>query len=88
MCHNIIVCSLYLTTNFFNFDAPLLSTSQPLLYPQLQHQTKMAKDDVEMADASAPAADAKKPAAKKGGPKKALQAPRFEIKKWNVSFTS
>ena len=48
----------------------------------------MAKDDVEMADASAPAAaDAKKPAAKKGGPKKALPAPRFEIKKWNVSFS-
>jgi len=46
----------------------------------------MAKDDVEMADASAPAADAKKPAAKKGGPKKALPAPRFEIKKWNVSY--
>ena len=48
----------------------------------------MAKDDVEMADASAPAADAaaKKPAAKKGGPKKALPAPRFEIKKWNVSL--
>ena len=85
MCHNIIVCSLYLTTNFFNFDAPLLSTSQPLLLPK-NTKTKMAKDDVEMADASAPAADAKKPAAKKGGSKKALPAPRFEIKKWNVSF--
>jgi len=56
--------------------------------PTKTYQTKkMAKDDVEMADASAPAAaEAKKSAAKKGGPKKALPAPRFEIKKWNVSL--
>ena len=53
----------------------------------ITYKLKMAKDDVEMADASAPAAaDAKKSAAKKGGPKKALPAPRFEIKKWNVSY--
>ena len=41
--------------------------------------------DVDMADAAAPAAkeDTKKPAAAKS--KKALPAPRFEIKKWNVS---
>ena len=39
--------------------------------------------DVDMADAPAAKEDTKKPAAAKS--KKALPAPRFEIKKWNVS---
>ena len=48
-------------------------------------EDKMEVEPVAADDAAA----AKKPAAKAAkGPKKALPAPRFEIKKWNVSFTS
>ncbi|KAL7531781.1 hypothetical protein ACHAXR_005737 [Thalassiosira sp. AJA248-18] len=48
--------------------------------------TEKKTEDVEMAD-SAGAADSKKPAAaadKKKASKKALPAPKFEIKKWNA----
>ena len=47
------------------------------------------EDKMEVEPVVADDAAAKKPAAKAAkGPKKALPAPRFEIKKWNVSFTS